>query len=49
MSPFRSRVQFHGHHIDAIPCSYTDATEQTLQCNDRRLAEAQEQEEGTAC
>lgn len=47
--PFRSRVQFHSHHLNAIPCRCTDSTEQTLQDNDCRLAEAQEQEEGTAC
>lgn len=47
--PFRSRVQLHGHHLNAIPRSYADTTEQALQGNDCWLAGAQKQEEGTAC
>lgn len=47
--PFRSRIQLHSHHLDAVPRSYTDATEQTLQGDDGRLAEAQEQEEAATC
>lgn len=46
--PFRSGVQLNGHHLDAIPRSHTDATEQTLQSDDHCWAGTEEQQEGAA-
>lgn len=46
--PFRGGVNLHGDHLDAVPRRYADATEQTLQGDDGRLTETQEEEEGAA-